>query len=72
MRLDTVDAMASTLAHILQLTGEPGAYNELYRTYDSLTPEDLRDAARKYFRNENRTVVTLIAEKNPASKGGKR
>jgi len=72
MRLDTVDAMASTLAHILQLTGEPGAYNELYRTYDSLTPEDLRDAARKYFRNENRTVVTLIAEKNPASQGGKR
>jgi zinc protease len=63
MRLDTADAVAATLAHILQLTGDPGAYNDLYATYDSLTPADLQEAARKYFRRENRTVVVLATDK---------
>jgi len=67
MRLDTVDAVAATLAHILQLTANPDGYRELYQTYESLTPEDLRDAARKYFRKENRTVVILTAEKKPGA-----
>ncbi len=63
MRLDSADSMAATLAHILGLTGNPRAYNELYETYDSLTPADLQEAARKYFRRENRAVVVLTAEK---------
>ncbi len=63
MRLDTAAAVASSMAHFLQLTGDPNSVNELYRTYDSLTPEDIQAAARKYFRKENRTVVLLAAEK---------
>lgn len=59
MRLDTADSVASTLTHILELTGDPEAYNELYRTYDSLSAADLQEVARKYFRKENRTVVLL-------------
>jgi len=72
LSLETVDAVASTMASILQLTGDPNGYNDLYRTYDSLTPEDLRDTARKYFRSENRTVVTLTEEKKASSRGGRR
>ncbi|MCI0659296.1 MAG: insulinase family protein, partial [Acidobacteria bacterium] len=63
MRLDTADSVASTLTHILELTGEPEAYNELYQTYDSLSASDLQEVARKYFRNENRTVVLLSSGK---------
>jgi zinc protease len=62
MRLDTADSVASTLAHILELTGDPEDYNELYRTYDSLTAADLQAAARKYFQKDHRTVVLLSSE----------
>ena len=62
MRLDTADSVASTLAHILELTGDPEDYNELYRTYDSLTAADLQAAARKYFQKDHRTVVFLSSE----------
>jgi len=62
MRLDSADAVAGNLAHILQLTGDANAVNDLYATYDSLTPSDLQEAARKYFRKENRTWVVLKTE----------
>ena len=65
MRLDSADSVASTLAHILQLTADPGAYEELYATYDSLTASDLQAVARQVFRDENRTVVTLISAAAP-------
>ena len=62
MHLDTPEAMAEALSHILQLTGDPAAYNDLYEIYDSLTPEDIQEVARKYFRRENRTMVVLTQE----------
>ncbi len=67
MRLDTADSVASTLTHILELTGEPEAYNELYRTYDSLSAADLQEVARKFFRKENRTVVLLRSATAPGN-----
>jgi predicted Zn-dependent peptidase len=59
MRMDSPDAVAAALAHIVQLTGDPNAYDELHATYDSLTPGDLQETALKYFRRENRTRVVL-------------
>ena len=67
MRLDTADSVASTLAHILELTSDPEAYNELYRTYDSLSAADLQEVARKYFQKEHRTVVLLSSDKAPGN-----
>ncbi len=61
MRLDSADSVASILAHILQLTADPGGYEELYATYDSLSAEDLQAVARQIFREENRTIVTLTS-----------
>ncbi|HEV8335142.1 MAG TPA: pitrilysin family protein [Candidatus Polarisedimenticolia bacterium] len=71
MRLNTADSVAETLAHILQLTGDPEDYNTLYATYDSLTPEDIQKAAVRYFSPENRTVVLLAAEKGKPKEVGR-
>jgi zinc protease len=68
MRLESAGAVAGALSHILQLTGDPGAYEELYATYDALTPADLLETARRIFRRENRTCVVLSF--NPGRPGG--
>ena len=34
-----------------------------YELYDQITPEDLREAARKYFVSNGRTIVTLTGPK---------
>jgi len=63
MGLDSASSVAETLASILELTGDPNSLNELYQTFDSLTPADIQAAARKYFHRENRTVVVLSQQK---------
>ncbi len=61
--LSTTDGMAGTVAFYLGLTGDPGTINRLFNLYDKVTARDIQDMAKKYFRPENATVVTL--------KGGK-
>jgi zinc protease len=57
--LETTDGIAGTLAFILNLTGDPGTLNRLFDLYAKVTPRDIQDAARKYFKPSNGTVVTL-------------
>lgn len=59
MGLDTANAVANTLAHYLSLTNDPQTVNRVYELYDSVTVEDVRRLAKKYFRENNRTIVTL-------------
>jgi zinc protease len=59
MGLNTAGAAARSLAHFIALSGDPEAVNRLYATYDRITPDDVRAAARKYFARTGRTVVTL-------------
>ena len=59
MGLDTADAVANTMAHYLSLTNDPETVNRVYELYDAVTVEDVRRLAKKYFRPENRTIVTL-------------
>jgi zinc protease len=59
MRLDTAGSAAGSLAHFIALSGDPESVNRLYATYDRITPDDVRAAARKYFARTGRTVVTL-------------
>jgi len=61
--LSTTGGMAATVAFYLGLTGDPGTINKLFNLYDKVTARDIQDMAKKYFRPENATVVTL--------KGGK-
>lgn len=60
--LETTDGIAGTLAFTLNLTGDPRSLNKLFDLYDKVTPRDIQDAARKYFKPSNGTVVTLTGE----------
>ncbi len=60
-QLNNSDTIAATLAHFVALRRTPETINRLYAVYDSLTPEDLRAAARAYLVDTGRSTVTLIA-----------
>ena len=60
--LDNSEAIAGTVARFVSLTRSPESINRSYAVYDSLTPEDLRNAARKYFVENSRTIVTLTGK----------
>jgi zinc protease len=60
--LDNPDAIARSIAHYVQVAGDPGSVNKVYALYDRVTPEDIMMVAKKYFKPENRTVVLLTME----------
>ncbi len=59
LRLDNSEAIAMTLAHFISLRRTPETINRLYDRYAALTPADLQRIARKYFTENERTIVTL-------------
>jgi len=61
--LGTTDGVAGTLAFYLSLAGDPATLNKLFDLYDRITPADIENMAKKYFRPENSTVVTLTGGK---------
>lgn len=63
LSLDNSEAIAANLAGTIALTRTPETLNQVYDLYASLTPEDLREVARKYFVATGRTVVTLSHKK---------
>ena len=68
MSLDTADSVANTMAHYLSLTNDPQTVNRVYELYDRVSAEDVRSLAKKYFRPDNRTIVTLVP--SPDVSGG--
>jgi zinc protease len=62
MGLNTASAVARTVSHYLQLTGDRATVNRLYELYDRITIEDVQRVAEKYFNSDRRTVVTLSQE----------
>ena len=59
LELDNSEAIAGALAQYIALRRTPETINRLFAVYEELTPEDLRNAARKYLVDSGRTVVTL-------------
>ena len=59
MSLDTPDRVAGGLARFVAITGGMEIVEKLYAAIDSVTPEDIRTAATRYFVPERRTVVVL-------------
>jgi len=59
MRLDNADTVAQTVAEYVALKRTPDTIDKLYTQYAALTPEDIREAARKYLIDSGRTIVTL-------------
>jgi zinc protease len=78
MAMNSNDAIADALAPYVSLARTPETLNRLFDTYQKVTPEDIRDAVKKYFREQSRTVVTLstkgqnIASTRKGEKGGGR
>jgi zinc protease len=57
--LDNSGAIGGTLASYVQFARTPQTINELYRSYDALTPEVIREVADRYFVDSGRVTVTL-------------
>ncbi len=64
-RLDNTDTIAGTLARFVRYRRSYDTLNNVFRVYESLTPEDLDAAARKYFVDESLVVTTLAQEQLP-------
>ena len=59
MNLDAPNKVAGGLARYVALTGGIECVNELYSEFDSITPQDIMNAAKKYYTADRRTVVLL-------------
>lgn len=59
MGLDTPDHVAGGLARFVAISGGIEVVEELYKVADTITPQDIMNAAKKYFVPEHRTVVVL-------------
>jgi zinc protease len=59
LSMDNSEAIARTLAYSIALRRTPDTLNKLAEVYESITPEDIRETARKYFKEDSRTIVTL-------------
>jgi len=59
---DTPLSVAENLATYIWLTGDAKSLNRVYDLYEQVTPQDIMDAARKFFVKETRTMITLSGE----------
>ncbi len=62
MRMNTPDAIANTLSHYLQLTGNYESLNRVYELYEKITADDIIRIAQKYLTLNNSTTLTLTEE----------
>ena len=62
MNLDTPEKVAGALARFAAVTGGIESVDELYAASETVTPDEIMRAARKYFTPERRTVVVLKEE----------
>jgi predicted Zn-dependent peptidase len=67
--LARVEERARRLAEYAGLFDDPGLINSLLPRYLSVTPEQMRDAARAVFRADNRVVLTYVPAAAGASTG---
>ncbi|MEM1176640.1 MAG: pitrilysin family protein, partial [Pseudomonadota bacterium] len=62
--LSSAGNIGSMLASIAYYTRDIDIINDLYRTYDSLTAEDIRTAANTYFVDDSRVTFTLSSDES--------
>jgi zinc protease len=67
LAMDSSDAIASTLAPFVSLRRSPETIDKLAVLMETITPQDVRDTAAKYFRDESRTIVTLATKTKDAA-----
>jgi zinc protease len=74
LSMDSSNAIARALVPYIALRRTPEAIDQVFALYDQITPEDIREAAARYFADRNRTIVTLATKTsdNTASKEGEK
>jgi zinc protease len=60
--MDNSDSIAGTLARYVALRRTPETINRFYDMFARVTPEDVREAARRYLVESGRTIVTLTGK----------
>ncbi len=61
-KFDNSGSIGRVLAAFVQFFRTPETMNEVFASYASLTAEDLRDTANKYFTDSSRAMLTLSAD----------
>ncbi len=59
MGLDTPSRVTGGLARVVAITGGVEAIDELYTSFDAVTPQDIQNAAKRYLATERRSVIVL-------------
>ncbi|HXA56758.1 MAG TPA: pitrilysin family protein [Candidatus Acidoferrum sp.] len=62
LSLNNSQSVAVTAARFIALRRSPDTINKLFALYATLTPDDIRTAARKYLTDDERTIVTLTGK----------
>jgi zinc protease len=60
MGLETPQSIAFSMIQPISMTGRMEAVEDYYRTLAAVTPEDVREAARRVLVDESRTTLTMI------------
>ena len=63
LRMNSSSAVANALSPYIALRRTPETINKLFALYQQITPQDMQTAARQYFTENNRTIVTLTSNK---------
>lgn len=64
--MNSNDAIAGTLARYVALRRSPDTIDKIFALYDSITPEDIKAMAAKYFTEKNQTIITLATKQGDA------
>ncbi|MCI0470704.1 MAG: hypothetical protein L0Y73_03500, partial [Candidatus Aminicenantes bacterium] len=62
MRLSSTARVAGSLARIIAVSGGIESLNTYYQTLETITPEDIKMAAEKYFTDKRKTEILLLGE----------
>ena len=63
LAMNSSEAIASSLASYIGLRRTPLTIDKLFALFDTITPQDIRDMAVKYFVDNHRSIVTLNTKK---------
>ena len=66
LAMNSSEAIAGSLAGYVGLRRTPLTIDKLFALYDTITPQDIRETAAKYFGDNHRTIVTLSTKKEVA------
>lgn len=66
LAMNSSEAIANSLAGYIGLRRTPLTIEKLFALYDTITPQDIREMAAKYFVDNRRTIVTLSTKKEVA------